>query len=289
MFEKILIPTDFSKYSQKVLECVTDLPGVKEVVLLHVIAQADHLARIRDFGSSIQESKEKLAELKNALESRNLSVKTIAEAITEGDISEAIQKVADEEKISLIAMGARGKSIVEGIFLGNVAKNILRFGNTNILLLRYAVLEGREGPNLENICPQLYSKVLCPIDFSISSAQALEFIKEIGGVEEIILLHVIVRGETWGEINTSKEEADKKLMAMSDDFQRAGIRVKTYTSVGHPEKEICDLARKENVSLIAMSSHGKDWLKQLMIGSTTYEVTRLADRPVLVIKSVQMF
>jgi hypothetical protein len=46
MFEKVLFPTDFSKYSQKVLECVRELPGVNEVVLLHVIGPADPLARV---------------------------------------------------------------------------------------------------------------------------------------------------------------------------------------------------------------------------------------------------
>ena len=29
MFEKVLFPTDFSKYSQKVLECVKELPGLR--------------------------------------------------------------------------------------------------------------------------------------------------------------------------------------------------------------------------------------------------------------------
>jgi len=35
-FEKVLFPTDFSKYSQKILECINELPGVRDVVLLHV-------------------------------------------------------------------------------------------------------------------------------------------------------------------------------------------------------------------------------------------------------------
>ena len=37
MFEKILVPTDFSRYSQNVLECISELPGNRDVVLLNVI------------------------------------------------------------------------------------------------------------------------------------------------------------------------------------------------------------------------------------------------------------
>ena len=39
MFEKVLIPTDFSDHAEKVIECVGEIPGVKEVVLLNVVAR----------------------------------------------------------------------------------------------------------------------------------------------------------------------------------------------------------------------------------------------------------
>ena len=37
MFEKVLIPTDFSRYAHKMLECIAEIPGLKEVVLLNVL------------------------------------------------------------------------------------------------------------------------------------------------------------------------------------------------------------------------------------------------------------
>jgi len=37
MFEKVLFPTDFSEYAQKTLECIGDIPGIKRIVLLHVV------------------------------------------------------------------------------------------------------------------------------------------------------------------------------------------------------------------------------------------------------------
>ncbi|GEM_PF-3895868 len=36
MFDRVLVPTDFSKDSRKVLECISDVPGIKGAVLFHV-------------------------------------------------------------------------------------------------------------------------------------------------------------------------------------------------------------------------------------------------------------
>jgi hypothetical protein len=37
MFERALLATDFSGYSEKMMECVGEIPGIKDIVLLHVI------------------------------------------------------------------------------------------------------------------------------------------------------------------------------------------------------------------------------------------------------------
>lgn len=269
MFEKVLVPTDFSKYSQKVIECIKALPGVKDAVLLHIIGPADPLARVWDPGGRIEEAKIKLAEQKKLLEGSGLNVKTRTETVMEGTIQRMVQKIADEEKVSLVAMGARGKGLVEGVLLGNVAKDVLRYGSTNLLLMRYKILEGREGMTLDMVCSQPFSKVLCPTDFSEPAAEALGFVKGIEGIGEIVLQNVVSRGETWNDIYALREEAIEKLNAMREELEKAGLKAKVYVSIGNPAQEISNLAYKENVSLIAMSSHGKGWLEQLAVGGTT--------------------
>ena len=214
MFEKILVPTDFSKYSQKVIECVKELPGTRDVVLLHIVGPADPLARVWDPGGRIEEAKGRLAEQKKLLEGRGLNVETKAEVVTEGEIYRVIQRVAVEEKISLIVMSARGKGVVEGLLLGNVAKNILRYGNTNLLLMRHTMLEGREGPALDKFCSKPLTKVLCPTDLSKPAAEVITIMQGIDGVGEILLQHVVFRGETWKEVEGRVDEATKTLNAI---------------------------------------------------------------------------
>ncbi|MBN1322810.1 MAG: universal stress protein [Methanotrichaceae archaeon] len=285
MFRRILVPTDFSKYSQKVLECIKEIPGLEDILLLHVIGPFDSISKILDPVARDEEAKAKLAEERTYLERFGLNVEARIEKLTEGEIAGLIQRVADEEHIPLIALGARGKGLVEGILLGNVARTLLRYGNTNLLLMRYALLEGREGPKLGGFCSKPFSRVLCPTDFSEPAAQTVRFIEGIEGVKEVILQHVIFKGETWKEIEASREDAAEKLEAIGGEIRRSGLEFRAFVSVGNPVEEICNLANKEDVSLIAMSSHGMGWLKQLAIGSTTYDVARTAELPLMVVRA----
>ncbi|NYT01243.1 MAG: universal stress protein [Methanosarcinales archaeon] len=285
MFEKVLVPTDFSKYSIKVLECVGGLPGVKKVVLLHVMAPPGDPAMVWDPGARLKEANARLAELKGLLEGQGLDVKTRFEVPSGGEVWKEIQSVADEEQASLMVMGARGKGFVEGILLGNVARKILRYGSTHLLLMRYKILEDvKEGP-MEAFCARTFSRVLCPTDFSGPSEEAISFVKGLREVDQIILQHVISRGETSEEIDAHYQDATLKLNAIKEELERGGHEVSSHISVGSSAEKIISLAEKEDVSLVAMSSHGKGWLKQLIVGSTTYDVARLGSRPVLVIRA----
>jgi nucleotide-binding universal stress UspA family protein len=74
MIDKILIATDFSKYAEKVIDCVAEIPGVKEVVLLNVMTR-DPLARTWSPGDEQQAAAKKLEISKKTLEEMGLKVK----------------------------------------------------------------------------------------------------------------------------------------------------------------------------------------------------------------------
>lgn len=77
----------------------------------------------------------------------------------------------------------------------------------------------------------------------------------------------------------------KNLNAIAKEIERAGRKVKVHVTVGSPAEQISDFASKEAVSLIVMNAYGKGWLKQLTVGSTTYDVAKMAERPVLVVRT----
>ncbi|MDJ1423218.1 MAG: universal stress protein [Candidatus Methanoperedens sp.] len=285
MFENILFPTDFSEYAQKTLECIGEIPGVKEAVLLHVVDVA-HLSK-RGVAQEpyIENARVRLDEQKKQLESLGLKVKTKVDVITEGDASHAVLENVNKEKVSLVVMGAHGKSLIEGILLGSVATNVLRYGNTHVLIMRYKLAEWLGTKKFEKFCSRIFSKVLLPTDFSEPAMEALSLVKNLEGIEEAVLVHVVDRGETQEEIEANVQEAKKKLEDIKEDLSKAGLRVKAHICVGSPPDKIISVAEEEDVSLIIMSTLGKGVFRELLLGSTARDVVRQTERSVLAVRA----
>jgi nucleotide-binding universal stress UspA family protein len=276
MFEKVLIPTDFSKNARKVIECAGEIPGVKEIVLLNVISRSV-ITRVWDPVAELKEAEKKLLVEKNIIAAPGIDVKVRAVSVLEGEVASAIIKVAEEENVSFVAMGARGKSLIESVILGSVSRNVLRFGDTHLLVMRYKVLENGDQ---EKHCARILAKVLFPTDFSQAAEVALSLFKNIPGIGELILLNVVSTGENDEEIDANVAAATQKV----NDLAKGGMKVTPKVIVGHPVEEIRSLAEKEDVSLIAISSQGAVAIRKGRIGSTAYDVANSATRPVLILR-----
>ncbi len=305
MYEKVLVPTDFSKHTNPVLECVGEIPGVKEVVLLNVITR-DPLARVWSPGDEVKEANAKLELLKKTLEDLGLKVKVMAVSTEEEEAYEVIRNVADEENVSLVVMGARGKSILRGLLLGSVSTGVLRYGKHDLLIMRYKNLEDE---NLEKFCQHLFYNVLLPTDFSEAGMTAINRVKDYKLTNNVELINVVAKGESAKEVEARVKDAQTKLDAIRDELEKAGIKATTevltaeageartygtggmaavhtapFVDVGGEADRIISTSEKKDSSLIAMSSHGKGWMDDLLIGSVVFDVARRGTRPVLVIR-----
>ncbi|MDD1738322.1 MAG: universal stress protein [Methanothrix sp.] len=273
MFEKILVPTDFSKHAKKVIECVGEIPGIKQVVLLSVISRSA-ITRVWDPVAELKEVEARLMEEKKLIAAPGIEVKVRAVSVLEG-------RVAEEEKASLVAMGARGKSRIQSALLGSVSRHALRFGDTHLLIMRYKILDSGE---MEKHCARVFSKVLFPTDFSQPAEVALSFLKNIQGIGELVLLNVVSTGETDEEIEANVAIATKKTEEIAGELNKGGMKVTPRVVIGHPVEMIRTVADEEDVSLIAMSSQGAVAIKKGRIGSTAYDVANSADKPVLILR-----
>lgn len=306
MFKKVLVPTDFSAYARKVLECIGDIPGLTEVVLLNVVAR-DPLARVWDPVAEAKDAEKKLDEEKIYFKAPGVNVKVKAVSALEGDIPDAINQIAKEEDVQVVVMGARGRSLISSALLGSSSRNVLRFGDRHLLIMRYKMLGesdlGAVGPKatwvniaeppkaelMEKYCIRVFAKVLVPTDFSQPAEAAMSFVKDIGNIGEVVLLHVVSKGESKEEIDAKVEDSKKKLNDIAMELGKGGLKVTTKVAVGSPVELIKSMAEEEDVSLIAMSSVGKDTLRTGRIGSRTYDVANSVKRPVLVVRLKPVF
>jgi len=284
MFEKVLIATDFSKHAKKVIECIGEMPGLKEVLLLNVISR-DPLARVWDPVSEIKDIEKKLEEEKNAIKSPGVTVNVKAVSVLEGEVASAINKVAMEENVSLVAMGARRRSLIMSTLLGSSSRNVLRFGRTHLLIMRYKTLDDN---TMEKYCARVFARILFPTDLSQTSEVALSFLKSLKGIGEIVLLNVVSKGETDEEIEANVALAKERIEEIAQNLKMSGMQVSSKVVVGQPTEVIRSEAEKEDVSLIAISSQGASAIKKGRIGSTAYDVANSASRPVLILRQEKM-
>lgn len=284
MFEKVLLPTDFSPDSQRVLAYMKDIPGVRNVTLLHVVDATRQSMKGWTHGPHIENAKILMEENRQALEQggvkAEVAIETIVNTITQGDIPITILEKADTENVSLIVMGARGKNTIRNILLGSVSANVIRNAKTPVLLMRFPA-ETRAGEKR----PNLFSRILVPVDFSGPSLKSLSLLKDIPLTGKVILLHVVDKGESEAEIQAAVKEAMEKLAVLKEDVAAAGIPVEALVHVGYPPDEINATAERAGATLILISPHGEGWTRELrvmFIGSTTNAVIRRAHRPVLI-------
>jgi len=288
MFEKVLFPTDFSVYSQKIFHYISEIPGIQEIILLHVVDATDHSIIGVTHTLQLENAKILMAEKKEILESLGLKVQTKINLIISGrqecTISTNILETAEKENVSLIILGARGKSLIHDLFLGSISSYVVRDAKMNVLIMRGYLIECHAGTTDEKARPRIFSKVLLPLDFSRHAGGAVSFIQSIQGIEEIVPLHVVTDSRRKDEIDEAVKESHKNLEEISKELAGAGFLVTHHVRVGDPTEMILSVAEEDDVSLIAMSPHGKNWFEDAVIGSTAFAVANTAKKPVLIIR-----
>jgi nucleotide-binding universal stress UspA family protein len=144
MFEKILLPTDFSDVAEKALDCVKQLKdaGTREVVVLHVIKKNSlqviaQYSSIRDFEEVEREvegdAREKLSRIEKELRETGFQVKVRVET---GFPFGEILRVEDEEDVSAIVIGSHGLSNIKEILLGSVSESVIRKAKNPVIVIK---------------------------------------------------------------------------------------------------------------------------------------------------------
>jgi universal stress protein A len=138
--------------------------------------------------------------------------------------------------------------------------------------------------------------ILCPVDFSEPCNLAVKYARELALLfnSRLYLLHVMehLRGDehymilqiTPQEIaEKMKKEVEERLNSVAKKIKKVP-KIKTEVSEGRAFVEIIKTARKDNIDLIIMGSHGRTGLPHVLIGSVAERVVRKAHCPVLVVK-----
>ncbi len=289
MFKRVLIATDYSRHAERTLECIGEIPGMEEIVLVHVI----HSSPVPASPHSPFHPPDSPHEVAlQALELKRVELETMAgvpvtpllvEGI-DGDTAGAIVRTAKNEHSSLIVMGGRGQSLFRNLILGSVSDAVIRRTRNDILIMHFRGMVRAGEVELEKFCRNVFSHVLCPVDFSKPSGYTLDYLKQLGNVRTVTLLHVIDPASFPDTIPLRKHDAEQRLALLEADLRVKSIRSVSLIRIGIPAQEISRVAEEEDVSLILIARYGQsDYAKNIPLGRVVEAVMTHAERPLFVL------
>ncbi len=289
MFGRVLVATDFSRHADRTLECIGEIPGMEEILLVHVLTTSPVPERSSFFTGSrtgpYEQAGQVLAEKGRYLEEMTrVPVKTLLVEAIGGDIPGTIIRTANNENSSLIVVGARGKSLFSGLLLGSVSEGVIARTGINVLVMQFRGIEENDDTRLEKFCTNVFSHVLCPVDFSRPAEKTLEFLESLGFVKKVTLLHVTQLQRQGRDRSQPAGDPDQQLRKDTEGFIQHGIRATAMTRSGNPVTEICRVADEQDVSLIMMGRYGKsDYAKNILLGHVVAGVAAKAQRPLFIV------
>ena len=146
----------------------------------------------------------------------------------------------------------------------------------------------------------MYKRILVPLDGSRRAEKILRHAEELAHHfdAEIIFLQVV--SLIWPNFSThgtylaldeiffdqKRKEANLYLTALTGEFREKGIQARAVTEVGSIVSSIIKIAERENVGLIAMTSHGRSGISHVFYGSVAEGVLHRINRPLLLIHSI---
>lgn len=275
--KKIIVPVDFSEYSERALQTAAFLVENKEaeIVVVHMLELSN--AVISHSESYVQEETffyVKLAEkrFKEFLQKDYLSNIKITPVIKHFKMFSELDDLAREEKADLIVMGSKGTSGMQEIFLGSNTEKVIRHSKTPVLVIKEEAIT----TNIKN------AAFAC--DFSDDDVdpfiKAQTFFKELG--TNLSLVYVRTPSAKFKSTKELKDKIQKFLHKLQDDnITEDSIKVISDYTV---EDGLRYYVKENNVNILALATHGKRGLLHFFEGSITEDVANHSNFPILSIK-----
>jgi nucleotide-binding universal stress UspA family protein len=304
--QRILCPIDFSDYSRHALDHAVAIARRYEstITVLYVfptIPVAAYAPGMPGFDPIVLTPPlrhQLLVDMKGFIETESAPGVPVEPVIREGDPVGEILGQSTEMKADLLVMGTHGRSGFERLLLGSVTEKMLRKASCPVLTVP------RRHPDAVPATPVLFKQILCPVDFSSCSLEALKYAMSLAQETDahLTVLHVIgdeldVTPDAYGAIIMNDLESLADFRRRHEDDARKRLKeavpesVAEYCSVEtrvlrgiKPSREILRIAAEQRTDLIVIGVQGRGAANLMFFGSTTNHVVREAACPVLTVR-----
>lgn len=132
-----------------------------------------------------------------------------------------------------------------------------------------------------------FTKVLLATDLTPQADKLTECLFNLCPDTEtqVVLAHVFDDDDDADPDGSSYKKAYSRLGGYKNDLEQAGYEdIKVLTPVGEVSVVLAKLSLEQEADLILVASHRKGFLKRALMGSTTFELARSAEIPLLISK-----
>lgn len=274
--KKIIVPIDFSKYSEYALEAAAILAkkNKAEILVLHMLEMSEGLLT-----SSDAEQKQKmvfflkLAEQKfqQFLNKEFLEGINITPIVKHLKVFKEVNEVALEHNADLIVMGSHGVTGFTEVFVGSNTEKVVRHSDIPVLVIK-------QKPTHLN-----FETVVFASSFSEKAVGAYKkVLKLLPSHSNVQLLYVNVPGENFK--STAEMEQQVASFLTKADGNLNQLNAVNYVSDYSVEKGIINFSNLVGADLILMPTHGRKGLAHFFEGSISEDLVNHANIPVMTIK-----
>jgi nucleotide-binding universal stress UspA family protein len=198
--------------------------------------------------------------------------------VEEGDPAAKIDEIARTEACDLIITGVARDETLGRSFLGTTVDRLVRRTPVPILIVK-----SRMKP---------YREIVVATDFSESSRHALNAAATFFPHAALTLLHAfevpfagfLDKGDMRDQLGVLEQEAGDRFAAASalTEDQRRTLRV--LVEYGPPERMIRAYMQEKGVDLVALGTHGRSAVFDVLIGSTAKRILEAAPADALLVR-----
>jgi nucleotide-binding universal stress UspA family protein len=280
MFRTAMIALDHSAAQGPLLDCLTDLRdmSVARVVLIHVVRLG--YGQGAEFGNK-GAFEDWLQDCATPMREAGLEVEIDVRAA--GEVAPEILQAAAEHGADLIVIGSRGQNMLRGLFLGSVAREVVRLSLLPVRL-EWIEVNGEDGlETCERACHAGLQRVLLATDLSPHARAAEAAAAELAGLAGFVeILHVLSPDE-MARYTRWKVMVRAALDDIAHEIAAAGGTAEVQLAEGKPSESIARLAGEREADLIVLGKHGQNWVESMAIGSTAAALCEIARRSVLMV------
>lgn len=273
MFDRVITPLDGSELAEHALSLLAAfmLRPPEELRLVRVVGVDEpetERRRARDYLDALQ--------LPDALR----GARVVTEVRVGQDPASEILSSVEANSCGLVVLMTQGKRGISRWLWGSVAERVIRHCPVALLLANPSA-----GPApLARI-----RRILVPLDASPRAAEVLPLVRSVAlayGAEVVVCAAHYVEPTEWARdymdrVERDKVEVEGVLGKQVQPLRAAGIGVNVVVTWGDPATVILDAIEREQVDLVAMTTHGRSGFQRWLLGSVAEKVLRVSPRPVL--------